>query len=150
MSNHSEDLDITGKLVIRKNGEVVQEVPNVVVNAGKGYVADRMKNNSTVMSAMAVGTSNASSTDATKTALVGTELGRVSSGNFTTAVDTSARTVTYQGTFGTGTGTGSIQEAGIFNSTSAGSGTMLCRTTFPVVTKGASDTLTIDWVITIS
>lgn len=150
MSNHSEGLDITGKLVVKKNGEVVREIPNVVVNAGKGYVADRMKNSTTVMNAMAVGTSDASSSDATKTALVGTELGRVSSSNFTTTVSTSARTVTYQGTFGTGTGTGSIKEAGIFNSTSASSGTMLCRTTFPVVTKGASDTLTIDWVITIS
>lgn len=150
MSNHSEGLDITGKLVVKKNGEVVREIPNVVVNAGKGYVADRMKNSTTVMNAMAVGTSDASSSDATKTALVGTELGRVSSSNFTTTVSTSARTVTYQGTFGTGTGTGSIKEAGIFNSTTASSGTMLCRTTFPVVTKGASDTLTIDWVITIS
>ena len=150
MSNHSEGLDITGKLVVKKNGEVVREIPNVVVNAGKGYVADRMKNSTTVMNAMAVGTSDASSSDATKTALVGTELGRVSSSNFTTTVSTSARTVTYQGTFGTGTGTGSIKEAGIFNSTTASSGTMLCRTTFPVVTKGASDTLTIDWVTTIS
>ena len=149
MSNHSEGLDITGKLVVKKNGEVVREIPNVV-NAGKGYVADRMKNSTTVMNAMAVGTSDASSSDATKTALVGTELGRVSSSNFSTTVSTSARTVTYQGTFGTGTGTGSIKEAGIFNSTTASSGTMLCRTTFPVVTKGASDTLTIDWVITIS
>jgi len=148
MSNHSEGLDITGKLVVKKNGKVVREIPNVVVNAGKGYVADRMKNSTTVMNAMAVGTSDASPSDATKTALVGTELGRVSGSNFTTTVDTSARTVTYQGTFGTGTG--SIKEAGIFNSTSAGSGTMLCRTTFAVVTKGASDTLTIDWVITIS
>lgn len=150
MSNHSEDLDITGKLVIRKNGEIVQEVPNVVVNDGKGYVADRMKTNSTVMNAMAVGTSDTDPSDPDKSALVGTELGRVTGPtNFTTTVSTSARTVTYRGTFNTGVGTGSIKEAGIFNNATTG-GTMLCRTTFPVVTKGASDTLTIDWVITIS
>lgn len=149
MSNHSEGLDITGKLVIKKNGKVVREVKNLVVNAGKGYVADRMKTNSTVMNAMAVGTSDQAAA-ADDQALVGTELGRVSGAtNFTTNVSTANRTVTYSGNFGTGVGTGSIKEAGIFNNTTSG-GTMLCRTTFAVVTKGASDTLTIDWVITIS
>lgn len=149
MSNHSEGLDITGKLVIRKNGKVVREVKNLVVDDGKGYVADRMKTNSTVMNAMAVGTSNQAAA-ADDSALVGTELGRVTGPtNFTTSVSTENKTVTYTGNFGSGVGTGSIQEAGIFNHATTG-GTMLCRTTFAVVTKGASDTLSIDWVITIS
>ena len=49
----NDGLKLTGKLSIAINDEVVQEVPNLVVTAGKNYVADRIKNNSTVMSHMA-------------------------------------------------------------------------------------------------
>ena len=52
----NDGLKLTGKLSIAINDEVVQEVPNLVVTAGKNYVADRIKNNSTVMSHMAIGT----------------------------------------------------------------------------------------------
>ena len=45
-------------------------------------------------------------------------------------------------------GTGAITEAGIFNASS--SGTMLCRTVFSVVNKGASDSMTITWTVTVS
>ena len=44
--------------------------------------------------------------------------------------------------------TGAITEAGIFNALTAG--TMLCRTTFPVVNKAAGDSIVITWVVTIS
>jgi hypothetical protein len=40
-----------------------------------------------------------------------------------------------------------LREAGIFNAASGG--TMLCRTTFPIVTKLPADALTITWTITI-
>jgi len=50
--------------------------------------------------------------------------------------------------FGAGEGTGSITEAGIFNASS--SGTLLCRTVFSVVNKGASDSMTITWTVTVS
>jgi hypothetical protein len=56
--------------------------------------------------------------------------------------------VTYVATFGPGVGTGAIVEAGIFNA--ASSGTMLCRTVFSVVNKGADDAMTITWQITVS
>ena len=51
-----DNFNLKGKLSIALNNEVVQEVDNLVVTAGKNYVADRMKNNSTVMGYMAVGT----------------------------------------------------------------------------------------------
>ncbi|MHC1572062.1 MAG: hypothetical protein ACXQTL_04865 [Methanosarcinales archaeon] len=51
-------------------------------------------------------------------------------------------------TFGAGTGTGTIQEAGCFNS--AADGTMLNRQTFTAIPKGASDTLKIMWDYTLS
>ena len=41
-----DDLKMTGHLAIAINNEVVQEVPNLVVTAGKGYVASRMKDTS--------------------------------------------------------------------------------------------------------
>jgi hypothetical protein len=70
---------------------------------------------------------------------------------------TNANTVTYQSTFAPGAA-GAIVEAGIFNeSTLTGTsnsdslvgGSMLCRTTFPVVFKGVDDTMTITWTVTI-
>ena len=39
----NDDLKLKGKLAIAINGEVVQEVDNLVVTAGKGYVASRIK-----------------------------------------------------------------------------------------------------------
>ena len=47
-----------------------------------------------------------------------------------------------------GDATGAVTEAGIFNA--ATSGTMLCRTTFDVINKGASDTMSVTWTITVS
>ena len=56
--------------------------------------------------------------------------------------------IVYVDTFAAGTGTGAITEAGIFNASSGG--TMLCRTVFSVVNKGASDAMTITWTVTVS
>ena len=51
-------------------------------------------------------------------------------------------------TFGAGTGTGAITESGLFND--ASTGTLLCHQTFPVINKGASDTLVVTWQYTLS
>jgi hypothetical protein len=56
--------------------------------------------------------------------------------------------VQYVATFSAGTGTGAITEAGIFNASSAG--TLLCRTVFSVINKGALDTLVITWKVTVA
>ena len=51
-----DDFKLKGKLAIALNGDVVQEVDNLVVTAGKGYVASRIKDASaTAMSHMAIG-----------------------------------------------------------------------------------------------
>ena len=138
----NDGLKLTGKLSIAINDEVVQEVPNLVVTAGKNYVADRIKNNSTVMSHMAIGTGTAAAA-AGNTAL-GSEQARTA---FTSSTVTDNEIV-YVDTFAAGTGTGAITEAGIFNASSGG--TMLCRTVFSVVNKGASDAMTITWTVTVS
>ena len=125
-------------------GNVKHEVivPNLVVTAGKNFIADRLKNNTTVMSHMAIGTGSTAAA-AGNTAL-GSEAGRVA----LTSTTVTANAVAYVGSFGAGTGTGAITEAGLLNASS--SGTLLCRTVFSVINKGANDTLGITWTVTIS
>ena len=142
-----EQIKVTGSLkltVTNPEGDVKQEVevPNVVVTAGKNYIADRMKNNTTVMSHMAIGT-NTGSAAVGNTAL-GAETGRVS----LTSTNVTNNAVAYVGSFPAGTGTGAITEAGILNASS--SGTLLCRTVFSVINKASGDTLGITWTITVS
>ena len=138
----NDGLKLTGKLSIAINDEVVQEVPNLVVTAGKNYVADRIKNNSTVMSHMAIGTGTAAA------AAGNTALGSESARTALTSSTVTDNEIVYVDTFPAGTGTGAITEAGIFNASSGG--TMLCRTVFSVVNKGASDAMTITWTVTVS
>ena len=139
----NDGLKLTGKLTIAINDEIVQEVPNLVVTAGKGYVASRMKDTSaTAMSHMAIG-SGTTAAAASQTALV-SELGRTG----LTSTTVSGADIVYVDTFAAGTGTGAVTEAAILNASSGG--TMLCRTVFSVVNKGASDAMTITWTVTVS
>lgn len=143
-------LSVTGKVKLEltdSEGRVKQtEVSNLVVTAGKGYIASRMKDaTATAMSHMAVGT-NATAAAAGDTAL-GAEV--ASSRTALTSTTVSTNTVQYVATFGAGVGTGALTEAGIFNASPSG-GTMLARTVFSTINKAAGDSLTITWTITIS
>ena len=106
-----DGLKLKGKLTIALNDKVVQEVPNLVVTAGKGYVADRMANNSTVIGYMAIGTGS------TAAAAGNTALGSESARTALTSTNVSGAVVTYVDTFAAGTGTGAITEAGITTQT---------------------------------
>ncbi len=142
--------------LIKADGTEITEQANMVVDAGKGWVANRMVDIDNVMSHMGLG---ASSTAAAvgQTDLVD-EAGDYSSYTRETcpgAANPSAKTVTYTATWiaGQATTDGSllIREAGIFDTDSVGSGTMLARTVFTGdITKDASDVLTVTWVITIA
>ena len=139
----NDGLKLTGKLKIALNGETVQEIDNLVVTDGKEYVASRMKDASaTAMSHLAIG--RGSPAAAAGNSALGSELGRVA----LTSTAVSGAVVTYTATFAAGTGTGAVTEAGILNASS--SGTLLCRTVFSVVNKGASDSMTITWTVTVS
>ena len=146
MSSINDGLQLKGHLQIRLNNELVRDVDNLVVTAGKGYVANRMKNDVSggvaLMSHMAIG-SGTTNPAAGDTALQ-TQLARVS----LTSSAVSNAVVTYVGTFPAGTGTGAATEAGILNASSGG--TLLCRTEFDVVNKGSADTMTITWTVTVS
>lgn len=143
-----DSIKMTGELritVTNPEGDITQEtvVPNLVVTSGKDFIAERMKDATTsVMSHMAIGTGSTAAA-AGDTAL-GTEAGRVS----LTSTTVTANAVAYVATFGAGTGTGAITEAGLFNASS--SGDMLCRTVFSVINKGAADTLGITWTVTVN
>lgn len=138
-----DSLKMTGHLAIAINDEVVQEVPNLVVTAGKGYVASRMKDTTqAAMSHMAIGTGTTAAAVA-NTALV-SEVDR----NSLTSTTVSGSTITFVATFGAGEGTGAITEAALLNASS--SGTMLCRTVYAVVNKGSQDSMTVTWSVTVS
>ena len=138
-----ENMEMTGKLTIELNGEVVREIPNLVTTAGKGYVASRMKDASaTAMSHMAIGTNN------TAAAAGNTALGAESARQALTSTTVSGADVVYVATFAAGTGTAALTEAGILNASSGG--TMLCRTVFSTINKAASDSMTITWTVTAS
>ena len=137
------EMAMKGRLTIALNDEVVQEVDNLVVTTGKGYVASRMKDTSaTAMSHMAIGTGSTAA--AASDSALGSESARVA----LTSTTVSGADITYVATFGAGTGTAAITEAAVLNASS--SGTMLCRTVFAVVNKGASDSMTITWTVTAS
>lgn len=143
MSNIDEQLQLKGHVLIHLNGELIHDLDNLVVTAGKGFVASRMTGASAdVMSHMAVGTSTTAAS-AGQTALV-SESARVA----LASASVSAAVVTYTATFPAGTGTAALTEAGILNASS--SGTMLCRTVFSVVNKGSADAMTITWTVTVS
>lgn len=142
-----DGLKITGAVEIKlfdKDGNVKDQrnIKNLVVTTGKEFIAERMVGTPAVMSHMAIGSDNTAA-DVADTAL-GTELGRVALASATS----SGAVVTYTATFGAGVGTGAVVEAGILNNSSGG--TLLCRSVFPVVNKGADDGMSITWTVTVS
>ena len=136
----------TLEIVLRdKDGKVKDQrtVKNLVVDTGLAYIADRMADAAeTAMSHMAVGTGSTAAAAGDTT--LGTEAGRTS----LTSTTQTNEDVVYIATFSAGTGTGALTEAGLFNAASAG--TMLCRTVFSTVNKGASDSLQITWTVSMA
>ena len=141
-----DDLELTGALQISLNNEIVHQCDNLVVTAGKNWVAGRFKDGSIPdeMSHMAIGSADTAAA-AGNTALA-TELNRIA---LTTDGGTvSTNTVQYDASWTSAAAAYAIKEAGIFNDASAG--IMLARTTFAVINKGTDDTVSISWTITVS
>jgi hypothetical protein len=146
----NDSIKITGDVkidIIGADGAVKdsREIKNLVVTSGKTFIASRMVGvASTVMGWMELGTGTTAAAvgdTALQTAISGSRVA-LTSGTSATNV------VTYVASFPAGTGTGAVTEAGVFNASSAG--TMLCRTVFSVVNKGAADAMSITWTITVS
>jgi len=123
-------------------------IKNLTVNNGFAEVCHLMGNPSYRPPAFqycAVGTGTVAPTASDAT--LGTELTRVQ-GGFTGP--TGSTVWRNDATFGAGTGTGAITESGLFQDSAVGGLTMLCRQTFAVINKGASDTLVVTWQYTLS
>lgn len=149
----NDSIKMTGnlKLVLTdEHGNVKQEeeVKNLVVTVGKNFIASSMAKTTTnspaAMTHMEVGTGTTAAA-AGDTAL---QTPVASSRVTLTSTTVTTNNVAYVATFPAGTGTGALTEAGIFNASS--SGTMLCRTVFSVINKGAADTLGITWTVTVN
>lgn len=147
----AENIKATGLVsfvLTDEQGNVKQNIKeNLVVNTGLAHIAGRLYDSPTAMSHIAVGTGTTAA--AAADSALGTEVARVgldSATNVTTNVTND--TIQYIATFAPGTGTAALTEAGIFNDPTTG--TMLARTVFPVINKGAGDTLTITWKVTVA
>lgn len=146
----NDDLKLKGtlELVLNKaNGDVQSfRKDNIIVDVGFDFIANAIGldvGRPAVMSHIAVG-SGTTAPAAGQTALV-TEITRVAATYSHTA---GTKTFQFQATFAAGVGTGAITESGVVNASSGG--ILFDRVTFPVVNKGADDTLTATFTFTMS
>lgn len=146
----NEDTKLTGYIrfeLIGPDGKVkeVREIKNVIVTVGKNYLATWLTaatQSDFFMRYIGLGTGT-NAANASDTALQ-TELSTRQAGTLTPTGNVWQN----QATFGAGVDTGAITEAGIFSASSAG--TMLARQVFPVINKGAGDSLQVTWQVTLS
>jgi hypothetical protein len=117
-------------------------IKNTVTTAGKNGVANQILAAPTIakMGWMAIGTGTPAAT------LLGAEVARVAFDSKTAP----AAVVTVVATFGAGTGTGAITEAGTFNIVTANTVDMWMSASFAVVNKGATDSIVITWTLTVA
>lgn len=120
---------------------------NVVCTNGKEFLASFLYSAAVAASTftckyVAIGT------DATAEAAAQTALGTESARHTGTVSYVSNQIYQVRATFGTGVGTGSIVEYGLFSSSTGG--TMLARDTETAIAKGANDVLTVVAQFTLS
>jgi len=133
-----ELFDVNGNL------KLVKEIDNTVSAAGKNMIAEQLLASPTIAKPgwMEVGTGVPTAT------LLGTYIA-----GSRTALSAKTRTdnvVTMVCTFAAGVGTGAITEAGVFNTATENAADMILYTNFGVITKAATDSLTITWTLTIN
>jgi hypothetical protein len=148
-----EKMPMKGKIKFKltdKDGNVTEKIiDNTFTDVGNIHVADQLADTPTEakMGFMAIGTGDTPFTVGSTT--LNSELDRnaLSAGYPEQRDPADDNEVVYKANWAAGDGTGAITEAGIFNS--SGAGTLLCCSTFPVVNKGADDSLEITWEISV-
>ena len=133
-------------LVLRdKDGNIKDErlIENLIVDTGLNFICDRMKDDETAMTHMALGSGSTAAAAGDTT--LGSQLGSREVLDSSTVTNNQ---IVYVSSFEAGDATGAVTEAGIFNASTGG--TMLCRTVFSVVNKAADDTLSVNWTITLT
>jgi hypothetical protein len=123
------------------------ETDNVVTTVGKEWLSSFL---SSAAAAAATNTARyaAIGTDATAEVVGNTGMGTESARHTGTVSYVSGAIVQVTATFATGVGTGDIVEYGMF--TSSTGGTLISRSTKSGIAKGANDTLTVQWQLTLS
>lgn len=128
--------------LVDQDGNVVEvrEITNTVTTAGKNGIADQILLTPTLNKPthMAVGTGTGGTTALTA------EVDR----NALATKTRSNAIVTMTASWAAGDATAAITEAGVFDAASTGN--MWLYTSFSVINKGASDTLSVTWTLTIS
>ena len=121
-----------------------REIHNAVTTAGKNAIADQILASPSLnkMTHMELGTGTGGTT-ALNAYIAGSRVA------FTTKTRSNA-VVTVVGTFGAGVGTGNITEAGTFDAATENGGNMWMYSSFTSIPKGASDSLTITWTLTVA
>lgn len=138
-----------------QNGEMVdyRRIDNTIVTAGRRWVLEKIgsfSNQTNSINAIAVGTSTTA--PATGDTALGSEItatvGRLTIGTFTTTNLTSS-TPSWRAEvqFATDQATGTLGEAGLFNTSAATAGTCLSHVTFSTISKATSNTLSISYTI---
>lgn len=118
-----------------------EEIHNLIPTVGKEAIAKLLKEGTVRPTHMAIGTgTEAAAAGDTK---LKTELDR----NAAAETTVSGKVFTMKAEWAAGDGTGAITEAGMLSA--ASEGTLFTRAVFSVVNKGAEDTLTITWTITV-
>ena len=142
-----EKIHPSGLVTISLNDKIVRTAPNLITTAGKEWIADRMQQGTaSVMGWMTIGTSSTAAAigDTGCTTQIFHQALTVSGGVVAGAV------ITFASTIAAGSGTGAIVEASVNNNVTVDTGDCLAHTVFTVVNKGALDTMSISWAVTIS
>lgn len=148
----NEGLNLKGRYIATlygADGAVKKEVEgrNVVCTNGKEFLASFLQSAAAAASTFTmkyIGVGTDSTAEAAGNTTLGTELSRHTG----TVSYVSNQIYKVTATFATGSGTGAITEYGLFSSNA--NGTMLSRDTESVINKGANDTLTVVYQLTIS
>ena len=138
-----------------KTNELVdyRKIDNTVVTAGRRWVLEKIgsfSNQTNAINAIAVGTSTTapSTSDTALGSEITASVGRLTIGTFTTTNLTSnPPSWRAEVSFATDQATGTLGEAGLFNTSSATAGTMLSHVTFSTISKATSNTLAISYTI---
>lgn len=137
-------MQVRGYVQVRKDGKVVAEGKNLVVDAGFELIAKLIGATGTHPTHMAAG-NGGSASQPSMVNLQGTEVERVALSSTTV----SGNSVTYLATFGAGISvTVTIREFGIFNAASGGE--MLCRFICSGFDLSAGETVQVSWMLTVT
>lgn len=139
------------KYVLRgPDGKVkdIRYVSNLIVDSGFDLICDSIAKSASRPAAteyIAIGTGSTAAA-AGQTLLVTENARQIA----TYAHTAGTKVYTLVTTFAAGTGTGAIQESGMFNIATANTVKMLNRQTFAVINKGALDSLQVTWTVTLT